>query len=104
MENSSHSSNLKDDTKYAQLLATARQSVRDGLKKAGDLIETAGDKVEHAGLKRFGDWIERVGNAVEHLGDVSQPDDKGAKSETVTPMRKAEKPSSAAAAIARTGT
>jgi hypothetical protein len=58
-----------EEGRFNQLLSSARDAIREGLKKAGDIIESAGDKVEHAGLKRLGDWIERVGNTIEQLGD-----------------------------------
>lgn len=59
----------QDEGKLNQIMVSAREAIREGLKKAGDIIGTAGDKVEHAGLKRFGDWIERVGKTIEHLGE-----------------------------------
>ncbi len=82
----------QDESKSSELIASARQAIREGLKKAGDLIEQAGDKVEHAGMKRLGDWIERAGDAIEHLGESQ--DEKSAsfndKSDTVTRMRTAD--------------
>ncbi len=91
----SSSSSSKDEGRSAQLLASARQAVLGGLKKAGDIIESAGDKIEHSGLKRLGDWIEKAGNTVEHLGDASvtardSRDGKEGKSDTVVRMRSAE--------------
>ncbi len=60
--------------KQEEAMDSARAAIRAGLKKAGDIIESAGDRVEHAGFKKLGDLIERWGDQIEHLGD--QKEDK----------------------------
>ena len=54
---------------FQRTLGTAKDAAQAGLKKTGDLIEKAGDVVEHNVSKRLGNAIEKVGDAIEHLGE-----------------------------------
>lgn len=92
---------FKDEGRGKQLLTTAREAIREGLKKAGDIVESAGDKVEHAGLKRLGDWIERMGDKIEHLGEDSA-ETAETPSDTVSRMRTSDQ--NADRKLDRTGT
>ena len=58
-----------------QALGAAKAALREGMQKAGRLIEDAGHRVEHSGKKKLGDLIQKFGEQIaDEVGiQVAQP-------------------------------
>ena len=56
-------------SQFSEVMDSAKSAIREGLKKAGDIIERAGIDAQNAGMKKLGEWIERAGDTIEHFGE-----------------------------------
>src|SRR5438874_794344 len=58
---------IKGDAQKAK--GAMKDAIKDGLHKAGDLLERAGEKLEEKGFRKVGGALGRAGDKVEHLVD-----------------------------------
>ena len=55
---------------YERVIESIKSSLREGLKKAGQLVEASGEKMEESGTKRLSSMITNdLVTRIERLGD-----------------------------------
>jgi hypothetical protein len=60
---------MDNSKQFSDVMDSAKNAIREGLKKAGALIERGGVDAQNADLKTLGEWIERAGDDIENLGE-----------------------------------